>query len=368
MGRPKAAAVEEEKGECAPLWIISFADMISLLMAFFVMLLTMSTARSGKLCNEGEGVFERTLYGFRRSIEGFGMPGLFGDADEGLYFDSPKVHYPIEEGADPMRPRTIDAAEERIRRDFRKLEGRTRTYEAQIQGRSPDFLVLPVTFAQGQSVLSEAAQRQLNSFLEDLKGFRSVEGLNLYVVGLAPMGRTRSGSGCSPSGRTRRPSSCAAAPRKPEPRVLLGSGHRRGLGEEGQPPFGPGAACHRDPPAERLTFHPCQLFRHDAHSSVMTSANSDQEGKLGASAGPPYSAQICTLCCVVYQRRESGFRVPVAPGERRMDCARFANPSRRRAERGERRPRSSPRDSPSRAILACPRPNLSLGNGESFLK
>lgn len=186
MSRRKPTSVPEEKGECAPLWIISFADMISLLMAFFVMLLTMSTAQSGKLANEGEGVFEKTLYGFRRSIEGFGLPGLFGAADEGLYFDSPKIHYPIEDGTDRNVRRTIDAAEERIRRDFRKLEGRTRTYEAQIRGRNPDFLVLPVTFAQGQSVLSEAAQRRLSGFLADLKGYGQVEGLNLYVVGLAP--------------------------------------------------------------------------------------------------------------------------------------------------------------------------------------
>ncbi len=39
-GKPKPP--EEEGGESAPLWIISFADMISLLMAFFVMLTTFS--------------------------------------------------------------------------------------------------------------------------------------------------------------------------------------------------------------------------------------------------------------------------------------------------------------------------------------
>jgi len=39
-GKPKPP--EEESGEGAPLWIISFADMISLLMAFFVMLTTFS--------------------------------------------------------------------------------------------------------------------------------------------------------------------------------------------------------------------------------------------------------------------------------------------------------------------------------------
>lgn len=182
----KRPSPPEEKGESAPLWMISFADMISLLMAFFVMLLTMSTAQSGKLCNEGEGIFEKTLYGFRRSIEGFGMPGLFGAADDTMQFDSSKVYYPISDGDDRNAPRTIDAGEERIRRDFRKLQQRTRTYEAQIRGGSPNFLILPVTFAAGQPALSESARGVLGRFLTDLKGFGSVEGLSLYVVGLAP--------------------------------------------------------------------------------------------------------------------------------------------------------------------------------------
>ena len=45
--RPKVQQ-EEEGGEGAPLWIISFADMISLLMAFFVMLSTFSEFGEGE--------------------------------------------------------------------------------------------------------------------------------------------------------------------------------------------------------------------------------------------------------------------------------------------------------------------------------
>lgn len=43
MAHPPKPKPEEESAESAPLWIISFADMMSLLMAFFVMLSTFSS-------------------------------------------------------------------------------------------------------------------------------------------------------------------------------------------------------------------------------------------------------------------------------------------------------------------------------------
>jgi hypothetical protein len=57
---------EEESGEGAPLWIISFADMISLLMAFFVMLTTFSgfgPAETAKLKKVGKAVLSPNFYG-----------------------------------------------------------------------------------------------------------------------------------------------------------------------------------------------------------------------------------------------------------------------------------------------------------------
>jgi outer membrane protein OmpA-like peptidoglycan-associated protein len=161
-------------------------------MAFFVMLLTMSTARSGKLCNEGEGIFEETLYGFRRSIAGLGVPGLFegapglfGAADDALYFDSPKTHYPISDGNDSVS-RTIDASEEKIRRIFHRLGGSAITYKSQVQGRRPDFIAVFIRFGDGQFALNESAKQSLCTLAANLKASPGGERPYLYVVGLAP--------------------------------------------------------------------------------------------------------------------------------------------------------------------------------------
>jgi hypothetical protein len=57
---------QEESGEGAPLWIISFADMISLLMAFFVMLTTFSgfgPGETAKLQKVGIATLAPNYYG-----------------------------------------------------------------------------------------------------------------------------------------------------------------------------------------------------------------------------------------------------------------------------------------------------------------
>lgn len=182
-------AVVEEKGEQAPLWIISFADMISLLMAFFVMLLTMGHTKSGKLTDEGEGIFEATISGFKRSTEELGLPEVFGGKqeqhgtpEEALYFDSRKTYYAVEgkETAD----RTIDAAEERLRRVFNQLGKHAKTCKSQFQWGQPDFVVTPITFKRGQLVLDASAKDFLTKFTTDLQE-SSAEQLKLYIVGLA---------------------------------------------------------------------------------------------------------------------------------------------------------------------------------------
>jgi outer membrane protein OmpA-like peptidoglycan-associated protein len=190
------APIVEEAGEKSPLWIISFADMISLLMAFFVMLLTMANEQSGYIVNEGQGIFDATIAGFKKSSNGLNMQVLFGgdtkkygSAKNSMSFDSHQTYYPIKEKE--TSGRTIDAAEERIRRVFNRLGTHAKTSRSQLSWGRPDFVVTPITFGQGLYTLDPPAKDFLTKFATDLQESGN-ENLKLYVVGLAsqePVGK-----------------------------------------------------------------------------------------------------------------------------------------------------------------------------------
>jgi outer membrane protein OmpA-like peptidoglycan-associated protein len=156
-----------------------------LLMAFFIMLLTMASGKSGKLCSEGEK-FDRTLLGFRHTIASCGLPGLLGNPENSLDFSHPKITYNVTSGESNSPTRILDAEKERIQRIFDELDKMSRTAPSPMQGKRPQFSITPITFDPKQAVLNESAIQYLTKFITDLQEARSINGLAIYVVGLAP--------------------------------------------------------------------------------------------------------------------------------------------------------------------------------------
>jgi len=174
----------EEAGEKAPFWIISFADMISLLMAFFIMLLTMSTGQSGKLCENGMGYFERSIAGFRSSIDNFGIPSM--SSKNKLNFDASQRHYHVEGDEENDGDRLIDGIEEQTKRIFSSLKTKARTTPSDLKGTQKLFTVTPIIFSAGASELRPDDNRYLDQFCSDIKPTVPVEGLIVVVAGIAP--------------------------------------------------------------------------------------------------------------------------------------------------------------------------------------
>ncbi|GAH48610.1 unnamed protein product, partial [marine sediment metagenome] len=73
-----------------PGWIVSFSDMITLLLAFFVLLQAFAHTQDPELFYLGQG-------SFRRAIAGLGMPNLFLGRRQGPEFYYRKHKHSTEE-------------------------------------------------------------------------------------------------------------------------------------------------------------------------------------------------------------------------------------------------------------------------------
>jgi len=180
---PPPPAQEEGGGEKAPIWIISFADMVSLLMAFFIMLQTMAATRSGTLCNRGTGIFEETIKGFKTSVSGLGV--FSGKGYKAMELNTNKAYYAAAGDSNDVSGRLIDARQEKSRRLFGTISKFAKTLKPQIRGEKPNFVITPIKFEAGQAALNEPAKQFLIKFADDLKQSTKAGGTVIYIVGIA---------------------------------------------------------------------------------------------------------------------------------------------------------------------------------------
>lgn len=172
----------EESAPKVPLWIITFSDMTTNLLTFFVLLLSMGHIRDDSLFDDGQ----RISLLFLESVKaGFGFKNTTN-------FDFSKTKYTVDQPDQPQGA-TKDAREEQARRLFDNLRRSMQTQPSHLKGNRVEYSVANVRFAPGQAVLDEGSHQWLSRFALNIGQNLSPATTMLYVVGTA--GQEAGGTG-----------------------------------------------------------------------------------------------------------------------------------------------------------------------------
>ncbi|MHC5061160.1 MAG: flagellar motor protein MotB [Planctomycetota bacterium] len=176
MSRKKSSS-KDDKIE-VPAYIVTFSDMITLLLTFFVLLLAMATEQKKELFNAGQNAF-------KRSLAGFGISGSLFGSHGGIDFNHQKAKYRVDEGQDEPEDRSIDFEMEMIRRKILELERTMKILPSQISGTSKTFTATDIHFKRGNWGLDASAKQFLKNYCMQLSESMGTSGGTFYVVGLA---------------------------------------------------------------------------------------------------------------------------------------------------------------------------------------
>lgn len=162
-----------------PAYIVTFSDMITLLLTFFVLLLSMASEQVD------EAKLEKGRQAFIKSISNFGLNGIAYGKKPTLSKGEVSSLHPVNKKEKATEEAALDMTEETVRRIFKELERRMTITPAQIIGKSPDFRPTSIKFEKGETVLNKSAKKYLEKFSFNLQQNIGSQNLTLYVVGLA---------------------------------------------------------------------------------------------------------------------------------------------------------------------------------------
>lgn len=172
---PKRKKVDDDK-PIVPAYIVTFSDMVTLLLTFFVMLLSMSKVQDPDL-------FYISRNAFVKHIHNVGLGMLFGRTRVSS-LDKHKNKFFISDTNQPNVTRTIDSKEEDRRRLFKKVVGSMKVRKSQIIAKKTNFAVTDINFSPGNSQLNDSAKNFLRQFALGLQANASSKDLRLYVLGV----------------------------------------------------------------------------------------------------------------------------------------------------------------------------------------
>lgn len=178
MTRPKKN-VEQEEPQGVPAWIVSFSDMVTLLLAFFVLLQSFAKEPTPELFYAGRN-------SFKRAVSGMGLPSwLLGQKPKPRQQNHINKHE-SEPDEDPLsRNKILDADDAKIREIFDKLSRDNDSQSSDLNQELISAVATPIRFSAGRNKLSPAAKRYLDERVTELKQNLTGQSVRINIIGLA---------------------------------------------------------------------------------------------------------------------------------------------------------------------------------------
>lgn len=166
---------KEEKPK-VPTYIVTYSDMVTLLLTFFVLLLALATVQDPEMFNLGRD-------SFWQSIRLCGLGALLGPKIT-VDLGASKTKYASTE-PQSSENRALDEYREKLRRIYERISQSAATLSSQLHAQRLDFSVADVRFPRGGASLDDNAVEFLTKYCIDLQQNLNAETCRLYVLGLA---------------------------------------------------------------------------------------------------------------------------------------------------------------------------------------
>jgi chemotaxis protein MotB len=161
-----------------PAYIVTFSDMVTLLLTFFVLLLTLAEKRD-------IGLFQKGHDSFKRAIADFGLAGLLFNKDVSVQFTHPRIKYRTEKARDEAEDFSTDQAAETYRRILHEIERMIKIQPSQITAAEKIYTITDIYFADGDWTLNARAKSWMDAHAGQLRESFAREKPVMYVVGIA---------------------------------------------------------------------------------------------------------------------------------------------------------------------------------------
>jgi len=167
----------EDSKQGAPAYITTFSDMVTLLLTFFVLLLSLSKLQDA-------GLIAAARDSFVQRLTSLGLRGVLYGRNKPVEFDKFKMLYSVEK-PEQSDERTLDAKEAEIQELYQKLTKTVDALTPQVIGAKVAYLPKNIHFGPGQIELDSDQKELLSRDMARLAADLSERDVRIYVVGLA---------------------------------------------------------------------------------------------------------------------------------------------------------------------------------------